>query len=140
MGAQGAGGGCFGQHSVSRKIEHPRGQKVSDRAEEAAEPDWIQGGYLYTAFVKAAARDIKAYLKGIGSSALVAYAATDGDATFRNNMAQYMSCGDESTVVDLYGAYHYDLLSFDYLVSPLVCDFSFTVFQSVQRSPTVRCT
>ena len=55
------------------------------------------------AFVKAAARDIKAYLGAIGSKALVGYAAVDGDATFRNNMADYMTCGEEANLVDLYG-------------------------------------
>lgn len=55
------------------------------------------------AFVKAAARDIKAYLGAIKSSALVGYAAVDGDAAFRNNMADYMTCGDEADLVDLYG-------------------------------------
>lgn len=59
-------------------------------------------------FVKAAARDIKAYLRGIGSNALVAYAATDGDAAFRNSMAHYMSCGEESVTVDMYGLNNYE--------------------------------
>lgn len=55
------------------------------------------------AFVKAAARDVRAYLRGIGSTRLVSYAATDGDAAFRNSMAHYMTCGPEETTVDLYG-------------------------------------
>lgn len=55
------------------------------------------------AYVKAAARDIKAYLKAAGSNALVGYAAVDGDAAFRNTVAQYMACGNDSVTVDLYG-------------------------------------
>jgi len=53
--------------------------------------------------VKAAARDIKAYLKSINSSALVGYSAVDGDADFRNTLAEYMTCGDDSITVDIYG-------------------------------------
>ncbi|KAK1922373.1 Glucanosyltransferase-domain-containing protein [Papiliotrema laurentii] len=59
-------------------------------------------------FVKAAARDVKAYLGAIGSKALVGYAAVDGDADFRNNMAEYMTCGDEADLVDLYGLNNYE--------------------------------
>lgn len=55
------------------------------------------------AYVKAAARDIKAYLKGIKSGALVGYAAVDGEAAFRDTLADYLTCGDEDIVVDLYG-------------------------------------
>lgn len=57
------------------------------------------------AYVKAAARDIKAYLKGIKSGALVGYAAVDGEASFRDTLADYLTCGDEDLVVDLYGEY-----------------------------------
>jgi len=53
--------------------------------------------------VKAAARDIKAYLKGINSGALVGYAAVDGEPAFRDTLADYLTCGDEEIVVDLYG-------------------------------------
>ncbi|ORX38966.1 putative 1,3-beta-glucanosyltransferase [Kockovaella imperatae] len=59
-------------------------------------------------YVKAAARDIKAYLRGINSTALVSYAAVDGDAAFRNSVAEYMTCGDESVQVDLYGLNNYE--------------------------------
>lgn len=55
------------------------------------------------AYVKAAARDIKAYLKGINSNVLVGYSATDGDSAFRNSMAHYMTCGTDINLVDLYG-------------------------------------
>ncbi|WVQ81620.1 hypothetical protein IAT38_003744 [Cryptococcus sp. DSM 104549] len=59
-------------------------------------------------YVKAAARDVKAYLKSIGSTALVGYAAVDGDADFRNSLAEYMTCGSEDIVVDLYGLNNYE--------------------------------
>lgn len=60
------------------------------------------------AYVKAAARDTKAYLQSKGSSALVGYAAIDGDATWRDPLANYLSCdatssGSGSTAIDLYG-------------------------------------
>lgn len=42
-------------------------------------------------------------MKAAGSSALVGYAAVDGDAAFRNTVAQYMACGNDSVTVDLYG-------------------------------------
>jgi hypothetical protein len=58
---------------------------------------------LTPAYVKAAARDTKAYLRGIGSQTLVGYAAVDGEANFRTTLAEYLTCGNESIVVDLYG-------------------------------------
>ncbi|TYJ51935.1 hypothetical protein B9479_007474 [Cryptococcus floricola] len=59
-------------------------------------------------FVKAAARDTKAYLKSIGSSAFVGYAAVDGDADFRNSVAEYLTCGDDDTILDIYGFNNYE--------------------------------
>ncbi|OXG33135.1 1,3-beta-glucanosyltransferase [Cryptococcus neoformans] len=59
-------------------------------------------------FVKAAARDIKAYLKSVGSSALVGYAAVDGEPDFRNSLAEYLTCGGDSIAVDLYGLNNYE--------------------------------
>jgi len=58
-------------------------------------------------FIKAAARDVKAYLKSKGSSALVTYASTDG-ADWRILLAQYLSCGDDSESLDLYGLNNYE--------------------------------
>ncbi|KAJ6474334.1 Glucanosyltransferase [Mycena sanguinolenta] len=43
-------------------------------------------------FIKAAARDTKAYLASIQSSALVGYADIDGASGFRDAVAQYLSC------------------------------------------------
>lgn len=56
-----------------------------------------------SAYVKAAARDIKAYLRGVNAETLVGYAAVDGEPSFRDPLADYLTCGDESIVVDLYG-------------------------------------
>jgi hypothetical protein len=65
------------------------------------------------AFIKAAARDVKAYLKSKSSSALVGYAAIDGDATWIDPLANYLSCdpsGNNSgdTAIDLYGLNDYE--------------------------------
>ncbi|WOO80933.1 1,3-beta-glucanosyltransferase gel4 [Vanrija pseudolonga] len=59
-------------------------------------------------FVKAAARDTKAYLRSIGSKALVGYAAVDTDLDFRNALADYLTCGNDSVSVDLYGLNNYE--------------------------------
>ncbi|KAJ3718415.1 carbohydrate-binding module family 43 protein/Glycoside hydrolase family 72 protein [Lentinula raphanica] len=64
-------------------------------------------------FLKAAARDIKAYLNSISSSALVGYAAIDGDSTFRVPVANFLSCdpsnsNSSSTSIDLYGLNNYE--------------------------------
>ncbi len=80
-----------------------------------------------TAYVKAAARDIKAYLTSQGSSALIGYASVDGDEDFRGEnvillrscpgsallidgshyravpLANYLTCGNDTISIDLYG-------------------------------------
>ncbi|KZP00750.1 carbohydrate-binding module family 43 protein [Calocera viscosa TUFC12733] len=61
-------------------------------------------------FIKAAARDIKAYLASKGSGALVGYASTDGSDTtddWRDPLANYLACGSEATSLDLYGLNNY---------------------------------
>lgn len=58
-------------------------------------------------YVKAAARDVKAYLKSKGSNALVGYAAINGASTWRNVLADYLSCGSDATAIDLYGLNDY---------------------------------
>lgn len=65
-----------------------------------------------SAYVKAAARDIKAYLKSKSSSALVGYAAINGRSDFRNTLANYLSCdpsgtNSDATAIDLYGLNDY---------------------------------
>ncbi|KAH8835446.1 1,3-beta-glucanosyltransferase [Flagelloscypha sp. PMI_526] len=57
-------------------------------------------------FVKAAARDIKAYLKSKSIPALVGYAAIDGPSEFRGGMAKFLSCdpsgkNSDDTSIDL---------------------------------------
>jgi len=63
-------------------------------------------------YVKAAARDTKAYLNSISSSALVGYAAIDGVSNFRLPLANFLSCdptnaNSPSTSIDLYGLNSY---------------------------------
>ncbi|PFH54754.1 carbohydrate-binding module family 43 protein [Amanita thiersii Skay4041] len=64
-------------------------------------------------YIKAAARDIKAYLKSKKSSALVGYAAINGNSNWRDALANYLSCdpsnsNSESTAIDLYGLNDYE--------------------------------
>ncbi|KAJ1818143.1 1 3-beta-glucanosyltransferase gel4 [Coemansia sp. RSA 2598] len=54
------------------------------------------------AFVKAAIRDMKAYLKSKGLSTPVGYADND-DMEIRMNLINYFNCGDEETRADFYG-------------------------------------
>jgi hypothetical protein len=65
------------------------------------------------AFIKAAARDIKAYLTSKSSSALVGYSAIDGDSSWLDPLASYLSCDPSgsnsgSTAIDLYGLNNYE--------------------------------
>ncbi|KAF7366074.1 1,3-beta-glucanosyltransferase [Mycena venus] len=64
-------------------------------------------------FLKAAARDIKAYLTSISSSALVGYVSLDGITGFRDAVADYLSCDPSSrnsgsTSIDLFGLNNYE--------------------------------
>lgn len=64
-------------------------------------------------YVKAAGRDIKAYLNSIKSSALVGYASIDGASSWRLDLADYFSCDSSnsnsgSTAIDLYGLNNYE--------------------------------
>lgn len=36
---------------------------------------------------------------------MVSYSAVDGDSTFRGGVAEYLTCGNDSVTIDLYGAY-----------------------------------
>ncbi|KAI0271621.1 glycoside hydrolase family 72 protein [Gloeopeniophorella convolvens] len=70
-------------------------------------------GTAALAFVKAAARDTKAYLKSKSSSALVGYAAIDGDDTWLDPLANYLSCdpsngNTDSTAIDIFGLNNYE--------------------------------
>ncbi|KIJ21411.1 carbohydrate-binding module family 43 protein [Paxillus involutus ATCC 200175] len=70
-------------------------------------------GTAAATFVKAAARDVKAYLNSIQSSALVGYAAIDGDASWIYPLAEYLSCdvsgaNSGASAIDLYGLNNYE--------------------------------
>lgn len=54
------------------------------------------------AFVKAALRDVKAYLKKKGLDTPVGYADND-DMDIRMNLINYFNCGDKETRADFYG-------------------------------------
>ncbi|KAF6745022.1 1,3-beta-glucanosyltransferase [Ephemerocybe angulata] len=58
-------------------------------------------------YLKAAARDLKAYLRSKNSNALVGYASINGDSTWRNALADYLTCGSEDIAIDIYGLNDY---------------------------------
>ncbi|SJX61724.1 related to GAS1-glycophospholipid-anchored surface glycoprotein [Sporisorium reilianum f. sp. reilianum] len=61
-------------------------------------------------FIKAAVRDVKAYLRSKNSNVLVSYSSTDGDSgtnNWRDQLAYYLTCGSAATSVDLYGLNSY---------------------------------
>jgi len=63
-------------------------------------------------FIKAAARDIKAYLASKSSNALVGYSAINGDDSLILTLANYLSCDPSggnsgSTAIDIYGLNDY---------------------------------
>ncbi|WPH04295.1 Hypothetical protein R9X50_00718400 [Acrodontium crateriforme] len=55
------------------------------------------------AFVKAAVRDTKAYIKAQGYRALGVGYASDDDSAILMNIADYLNCGDSSTSIDFFG-------------------------------------
>ncbi|KAF8319321.1 carbohydrate-binding module family 43 protein/Glycoside hydrolase family 72 protein [Clavulina sp. PMI_390] len=59
-------------------------------------------------FVKAAARDVKAYLKSQNLPQLVGYAAVDAPDTWRFPLAEYLSCGSDAQSIDIYGLNNYE--------------------------------
>lgn len=56
-----------------------------------------------SAFVKAAVRDMKAYIKQKNYRQIGVGYATNDDASIRVNMADYFDCGDSSTAIDFWG-------------------------------------
>ncbi|KAK1088059.1 hypothetical protein LTR48_001957 [Friedmanniomyces endolithicus] len=55
------------------------------------------------AFVKAAVRDTKAYIKNSNYRTIGVGYATNDDAEIRVNMADYFNCGDASSAIDFWG-------------------------------------
>ena len=56
-----------------------------------------------SAFVKAAVRDMKAYIKTKNYRTIGVGYATNDDASIRENLASYFDCGDSSTAIDFWG-------------------------------------
>lgn len=56
-----------------------------------------------SAFVKAAVRDTKAYIKAQGYRSIGVGYATNDDSDIRVNMADYFNCGDEDNAIDFWG-------------------------------------
>ncbi|KAF7198092.1 1,3-beta-glucanosyltransferase [Pseudocercospora fuligena] len=56
-----------------------------------------------SAFVKAAVRDTKAYIKAQGYRTIGVGYATNDDADIRENMANYFNCGDQDSAIDFWG-------------------------------------
>ncbi|KAL4786798.1 Glucanosyltransferase-domain-containing protein [Aspergillus varians] len=54
-------------------------------------------------FVKAAVRDMKAYIKENHRESLVVGYATDDNADLREDMKDYLICGDEESRIDMFG-------------------------------------
>ncbi|KAJ6592701.1 Glucanosyltransferase-domain-containing protein [Mycena capillaripes] len=77
-------------------------------------------------FLKAAVRDVRAYLTSISSPALVGYASIDGASSFRHPVAQYLSCLSENTSVDIFGLNNYEWCGDD---SPTTYDRLIAEFQ-----------
>ncbi|KAF8523442.1 1,3-beta-glucanosyltransferase [Hysterangium stoloniferum] len=59
-------------------------------------------------FIKAAARDVKAYLKSQNSGILLSYSSTDGPDTWRRPLADYLNCGSDDVAIDIFGLNNYE--------------------------------
>lgn len=62
-------------------------------------------------FVKAAARDTKAYLKSTGSKALVSYTSGDGPSSWLVPLADYLACDADADAIDIFGLNNYQWCS-----------------------------
>ncbi|KAH3683052.1 hypothetical protein WICPIJ_005978 [Wickerhamomyces pijperi] len=61
-----------------------------------------------SAFVKAAVRDVKSYVKKQGYRTIPVGYSTNDDAEIRVQMADYFACGDQEEKVDFYGINMYE--------------------------------
>jgi len=99
------------------------------------------GDTVAAPYLKASIRDAKAYLKSVGSSALVGYAATDIDAN--GPLQQYLDCKSIATSVDFYGINTYrwcngdDYKSASYALfnKPYDAPVVFTEFGCIREKP-----
>ncbi|TFK21136.1 1,3-beta-glucanosyltransferase [Coprinopsis marcescibilis] len=73
--------------------------------------DRVQSSLATLPFLKAVARDVKAYLKSINSDRLVGFGSTfldsPGNSGVHRSIAQFLSCGSEETSIDIFGLNDY---------------------------------
>lgn len=62
-----------------------------------------QNNTAASAFVKAAVRDMKSYIKTKDYREIGVGYATNDDAAIRENLADYFNCGDKSSAIDFWG-------------------------------------
>ncbi|KAF8528028.1 Glucanosyltransferase-domain-containing protein [Hysterangium stoloniferum] len=76
--------------------------------EVVAQVDTLPNATAAAPYIKAAARDVKAYLRSKNSSVLVGYSSTDGPDSWRIPLANYLACNSDATSIDLFGLNNYE--------------------------------